>query len=161
MAQKRAFNEGKRHFKKNKKQKTSTVSDGSNEEVLLADIRRLLKSTNIDEAEKSEPKEQTEIDVEIAEISSTGDGLAQVQATAKAHGRTLVVLADNPATLPPPAPTRASPLSTLVIESWNTVLQRAAYASGRPVRSMYLFTVGADGSLAPRLPAHFLTNYQV
>ena len=63
MAQKRAFNEGKRHFKKNKKQKTSTVSDGSNEEVLLADIRRLLKSTNIDEAEKSEPKEQTEIDV--------------------------------------------------------------------------------------------------
>jgi tRNA (uracil-5-)-methyltransferase len=76
MAQKRAFNEGKRHFKKNKKQKTSTVSDGSNEEVLLADIRRLLKNTNIDEAEKSEPKEQTEIDVEIAEISSTGDGLA-------------------------------------------------------------------------------------
>jgi tRNA (uracil-5-)-methyltransferase len=81
MAQKRAFNEGKRHFKKNKKQKTSTVSDGSNEEVLLADIRRLLKSTNIDEAEKSEPKEQTEIDVEIAEISSTGDGLAQKDGT--------------------------------------------------------------------------------
>jgi tRNA (uracil-5-)-methyltransferase len=81
MAQKRAFNEGKRHFKKNKKQKTSTVSDGSNEEVLLADIRRLLKSTNIDEAEKSEPKEQTEIDVEIAEISSTGDGLAHKDGT--------------------------------------------------------------------------------
>jgi tRNA (uracil-5-)-methyltransferase len=49
--------------------------------VLLADIRRLLKSTNIDEAEKSEPKEQTEIDVEIAEISSTGDGLAQKDGT--------------------------------------------------------------------------------
>ena len=81
MAQKRAFNEGKRHFKKNKKQKTSTVSDGSNEEVLLADIRRLLKSTNIDEAEKSEPKEQTEIDVEIAEISSAGDGLAHKDGT--------------------------------------------------------------------------------
>jgi tRNA (uracil-5-)-methyltransferase len=81
MAQKRAFNEGKRHFKKNKKQKTSTVSDGSNEEVLLADIRRLLKNTNIDEAEKSEPKEQTEIDIEIAEISSTGDGLANKDGT--------------------------------------------------------------------------------
>jgi tRNA (uracil-5-)-methyltransferase len=81
MAQKRAFNEGKRHFKKNKKQKTSTVSDGSNEEVLLADIRRLLKNTNIDETEKSAPKEQTEIDVEIAEISSTGDGLAHKDGT--------------------------------------------------------------------------------
>lgn len=76
MAQKRAFNEGKRHFKKNKKQKTSTVSDGSNEQVLLADVRRLLKNANIEDGEKSEPQEQTEVDVTISEISSTGDGLA-------------------------------------------------------------------------------------
>lgn len=73
---KRAFNEGKRHFKKNKKQKTSTVSDGSNEQVLLADVRQLLKSTTLNDAEKSEPQEQTEIDVDIAMLSSTGDGLA-------------------------------------------------------------------------------------
>lgn len=76
MAQKRAFNEGKRHFKKNKKQKTTTVSDGSNEDVLLADVRRLLKTTNLSEGQKVEPQEQTEIDVNISELSSTGDGLA-------------------------------------------------------------------------------------
>lgn len=76
MAQKRAFNEGKRHFKKNKKQKTSTVSDGSNEQVLLADVRQLLKSTTLNNAEKTEPQEQTEIDVDITMLSSTGDGLA-------------------------------------------------------------------------------------
>ncbi|KAM0717610.1 hypothetical protein Q7P37_007462 [Cladosporium fusiforme] len=76
MAQKRAFNEGKRHFKKSKKQKTSTVAEGSNEEVLLADVRRLLKTANLEDAEKIEPKEQTEVDVNISELSSTGDGLA-------------------------------------------------------------------------------------
>lgn len=76
MAQKRAFNEGKRHFKKNKKQKTTTVSDGSNEQVLLADVRQLLKETRLDDAEKTEPQEQVEIDVEISMLSSTGDGLA-------------------------------------------------------------------------------------
>lgn len=76
MAQKRAFNEGKRHFKKNKKQKTTTVSDGSNEDVLLADVRRLLKTTNLSEGQKVEPQEQTEIDVNISGLSSTGDGLA-------------------------------------------------------------------------------------
>ena len=76
MAQKRAFNEGKRHFKKSKKQKTSTVSDGSNEQVLLADVRQLLKSTTLNESEKTEPQEQTEIDVDITMLSSTGDGLA-------------------------------------------------------------------------------------
>lgn len=76
MAQKRAFNEGKRHFKKNKKQKTSTVSDGSNEQVMLADVRQLLKSTTLNDAEKTEPQEQTEIDVDITMLSSTGDGLA-------------------------------------------------------------------------------------
>lgn len=76
MAQKRAFNEGKRHFKKSKKQKTSTVSDGSNEQVLLADVRQLLKTTHLGDAEKTEPQEQTEVDVEISMLSSTGDGLA-------------------------------------------------------------------------------------
>lgn len=76
MAQKRAFNEGKRHFKKSKKQKTSTVAEGSNEEVLLADVRRLLKTANLEDSEKVEPKEQVEIDVNISVLSSTGDGLA-------------------------------------------------------------------------------------
>ena len=78
MAQKRAFNEGKRHFKKNKKQKTSTISDGSNEEVLLVDVRRMLQDARISEAseEKQLPEQWSEVDLEIQELSSTGDGLA-------------------------------------------------------------------------------------
>jgi tRNA (uracil-5-)-methyltransferase len=80
MAQKRPFNEGKRHFKKSKKQKTATISDGSNEEVLLADVRRLLQDAKLSEdktAGKELPEQWTEIHVEITELSSTGDGLAQ------------------------------------------------------------------------------------
>ncbi|KXL45144.1 hypothetical protein M433DRAFT_148737 [Acidomyces richmondensis BFW] len=78
MVQKRAFNEGRRHFKKSKKQKVSTVSDGSNEEVLLADIRRLLQNTKSAGHEvKALPQQWTEVELEITELSSTGDGLAE------------------------------------------------------------------------------------
>jgi tRNA (uracil-5-)-methyltransferase len=72
-AQKRKFNEGKRHFK-GKKQKTTTVSEGSNEDVLLADIKTLLQKVDISE-KKALPEQQTEIDVTISELSSSGDGL--------------------------------------------------------------------------------------
>ncbi|KAF2164856.1 hypothetical protein M409DRAFT_24761 [Zasmidium cellare ATCC 36951] len=84
MAQKRPFNEGKRHFKKSKKQKTSTATEGSNEEVLLADIRSLLKDVKLSDTEavtgeevaKQLPEIHAEVDVTISELSSTGDGLA-------------------------------------------------------------------------------------
>ncbi|KAK5136605.1 hypothetical protein LTR08_002619 [Meristemomyces frigidus] len=78
MAQKRPFNEGKRHFKKNKKQK-SAANDGSNEEVLLVDIRRLLRDTKLSEDEPEDqqlPEQWTELELTISELSSTGDGLA-------------------------------------------------------------------------------------
>ena len=80
MAQKRPFNEGRKHFKKNKKQKKNTTSDGSNEEVLLANVRRLLKNTSITSEQKEVrdlPEEQTEVALTITELSSTGDGLAE------------------------------------------------------------------------------------
>jgi len=78
MVQKRAFNEGRRHFKKSKKQKISTVSDGSNEEVLLADVKRLLRNTESHGQDVTTPPQQwTEVELEITELSSTGDGLAQ------------------------------------------------------------------------------------
>jgi tRNA (uracil-5-)-methyltransferase len=89
MAQKRPFNEGKRHFKKSKKQKSNTVAEGSNEEVLLADIRNLLRDVTISEeatleaseaakeAGQRQCEEHAEIDVTIKELSSTGDGLAE------------------------------------------------------------------------------------
>ncbi|TKA25184.1 hypothetical protein B0A50_05882 [Salinomyces thailandicus] len=77
MAQKRAFNEGKRHFKKSKKQKTAE-SDGSNEQVLLTDVRRLLAEVKIEEGEEKKlPEQWTEVELDISELSSTGDGLAQ------------------------------------------------------------------------------------
>ncbi|KAI7522099.1 S-adenosyl-L-methionine-dependent methyltransferase, partial [Hortaea werneckii] len=78
MAQKRAFNEGKRHFKKSKKQKTAE-SDGSNEQVLLADVRRMLKDVKSEDnaEEKQLPEQWSEVELEISELSSTGDGLAQ------------------------------------------------------------------------------------
>lgn len=79
MAQKRTFNEGRRHFKKNKKQKTSTVSDGSNEDVLLADVRRLLSQSKLDDVDlekKALPDLQSQVELSISDLSSTGDGLA-------------------------------------------------------------------------------------
>ncbi|KAL8677767.1 MAG: hypothetical protein Q9186_005826 [Xanthomendoza sp. 1 TL-2023] len=65
-----------------------TVQEGSNEEVLLADIRSLLHSTNIEKeelngkdaiekgADAPAPVERfSEIEVKISALSSTGDGL--------------------------------------------------------------------------------------
>lgn len=93
-SKKRAFNEGRRHFKKNKKQKKeSSVKEGSNEEVLIADVRALLEKHSInplqdeesrdpDSADNTHQPEQalpepfTETEVTISELSSTGDGLA-------------------------------------------------------------------------------------
>ncbi|KAL1303603.1 hypothetical protein AAFC00_006967 [Neodothiora populina] len=99
---KRPFNEGRRHFKKNKKQKKeTTVAEGSNEEVLIADVRALLEKHSINQEqqngdkveEETQATEQeqeaennintlpelfTEIEVTIQELSSTGDGLALI-----------------------------------------------------------------------------------
>ena len=80
MAQKRPFNEGRKRFKTNKKQKKASVSDGSNEEVLLADVRRLLQDAKIEtkeDGEEKQPEQFTELELDIKELSSTGDGLAE------------------------------------------------------------------------------------
>ena len=82
--------------------------------------------------------------------------LATVAGTAKAHGKTLLLLADNRAVLPPGS--GAKPVSTLVIQSWNTTLQQPARASGQPTRTMYLLAVGADGALTTPANQHTLTN---
>ncbi|KAK4987389.1 tRNA(m5U54)methyltransferase [Elasticomyces elasticus] len=86
-SKKRGFNEGKRHFKKNKKQKLDgQVKEGSNEEVLLADVTGLLQSFRLVDTPKSAtdvnktsqpelPEPYTEVNVTITELSSTGDGL--------------------------------------------------------------------------------------
>ena len=77
MAQKRPFKEQRNGLKKNKKQKKSTSNDGSNEEVLLADVRRLLENNKITNEERTLPQQQSEIELNISELASTGDGLAE------------------------------------------------------------------------------------
>jgi tRNA (uracil-5-)-methyltransferase len=87
--QKRKFNEGKRHFKKNKKQKPTTVKEGSNEEVLIADVRALLERYSIAQDQDQPtpatqlPEPFTESHVTISDLSSTGDGLALIPGTSQ------------------------------------------------------------------------------
>jgi tRNA (uracil-5-)-methyltransferase len=81
-------NGGKRRMRKQAK----PVVEGSHEEVLLADIQALLAKTRISgeedvggiegaegqpEAKPALPERGTEIEVEVVELSSTGDGLAR------------------------------------------------------------------------------------
>ncbi len=79
MAQKRPFNGGRKRFTKNKKQKQSAATDGSNEDVLLADVRKLLDTVKVTEPlpqEDAQPEQFAEVTLNISELSSTGDGLA-------------------------------------------------------------------------------------
>ncbi|KAK7536267.1 S-adenosyl-L-methionine-dependent methyltransferase [Phyllosticta citribraziliensis] len=87
---KRPFKSGQNYKFKNKKQKqqqnTVLKSEGSHEEVLMHDVRALLKRLSLDKpqaavengAESTDklPAPFTEIEVTVSEISSTGDGLA-------------------------------------------------------------------------------------
>lgn len=78
MAQKRPFNGGMKHFK-NKKQKNNATSNGSSEEVLLADVTRLLEASKLPGEQKEEtmlPEQFSEIELTVSDLSSTGDGLA-------------------------------------------------------------------------------------
>ncbi|KAK4242128.1 S-adenosyl-L-methionine-dependent methyltransferase [Achaetomium macrosporum] len=67
------------------RKKEKPVQEGSHEEVLLADVQALLASQKItDEAENGAageaaplPEEGSEIEVDVVELSSTGDGLAK------------------------------------------------------------------------------------
>lgn len=77
MAQKRPLDGRRNGWKKNKKQKKSATKEGTNEDVLLADVRRLLEKTEISKEDRSLPEQQTEVELKIKELSSTGDGLAE------------------------------------------------------------------------------------
>lgn len=86
---KRAFNEGRRHFKPNKKSKKGQIDPnvkvGSNEEVLVADVQSLLGEIVLDDAAKPENanphKPFSEVEVAITKLSSTGDGLGLLPGT--------------------------------------------------------------------------------
>ncbi|KAL2143467.1 hypothetical protein VTI28DRAFT_10454 [Corynascus sepedonium] len=83
---------GKRQFQGHQRRgakhrrKQKTVQEGSHEEVLLADVQALLASQKLaDEVETGTPagesaplpEQGSEIEVEVIELSSTGDGLAK------------------------------------------------------------------------------------
>ena len=85
---------GKTHQRPRKRQKkvSDPKSQGSNEEVLLADVRRLLASQSVKETPNGEIettanelpaplKRFSEVEVKISEISSTGDGLGFVSSS--------------------------------------------------------------------------------
>jgi tRNA (uracil-5-)-methyltransferase len=99
--EKRPHNGG-HSFRNNKKQKKKQkpASEGSNEEVLLIDIRNLLKSQSLEDkspsqekgASKAEsegnptlPEPFSEIELTISELSSTGDSLAYDETTKRAY----------------------------------------------------------------------------
>jgi tRNA (uracil-5-)-methyltransferase len=75
--------------KKFRKKRQKPIQEGSAEEVLLTDIQTLLAAQKISDPEgtgsheesdaQALPQPGTEIDVEVVELSSTGDGLARQQ----------------------------------------------------------------------------------
>jgi tRNA (uracil-5-)-methyltransferase len=87
--------QGGRGSKRQRLGKEKPVKEGSNEEVLIADIRALFSAQSLSDASNQElsvvneaneaageaseqlPDPFTEIEVKVLEISSTGDGLAQ------------------------------------------------------------------------------------
>lgn len=83
---KRPHGQGARLLKKQKTKRERNITEGSTEEVLLADVRGLLNSLKlsidaIPEGEEQQlaatlPAEGSEVDVKVLELSSTGDGLA-------------------------------------------------------------------------------------
>ncbi|KAL2132377.1 hypothetical protein VTI74DRAFT_3887 [Chaetomium olivicolor] len=81
---KRSFPHGHHRKAAKHRKKEKPVQEGSHEEVLLADVQALLASQKLadetaDEASESAPlpEQGSEIEVEVVELSSTGDGLAK------------------------------------------------------------------------------------
>ena len=77
MAQKRPAKEQRNGWRKTKKQKKSILHEISNDDVLLADIRSLRAKAKIEDQPRELPEEQSEVELNISELSSTGDGLAE------------------------------------------------------------------------------------
>ncbi|PTD09055.1 hypothetical protein FCULG_00010820 [Fusarium culmorum] len=79
---KRPNQQNNRQWKQKKTKREKNITEGSSEEVLKYDIQALLKERAVEYGEGTEhgpeilPEEGTETEVEVLELSSTGDGLA-------------------------------------------------------------------------------------
>jgi tRNA (uracil-5-)-methyltransferase len=175
MAQKRAFNEGKRHFKKNKKQKTSTVAEGSNEEVLLIDVRSLLERLQLERGDSTEEKDEegdiskdtdkdnepvveqaAEIDVTIRELSSTGDGLG-VNDKDK-YGQVYVVPFTAPGDTVTARVYRRNPEESYALADLVTVVNASAQRSPEPPKCGYF--AKCSGCQFQHLPYSFQLTHK-
>ncbi|KAK8076887.1 hypothetical protein PG996_003057 [Apiospora saccharicola] len=75
-----------KHNKKKMRKRERDMKSGSHEEILALDIKALLESQKSGESEDASaaaeeetlPEQGSHIDVEVVELSSTGDGLAQL-----------------------------------------------------------------------------------
>jgi hypothetical protein len=78
--------------------------------------------------------------------AATPAELARISTALRAHGRTLFVLAQDPAFLNPPAAISAVPFSVVKVERWPTQVNVAPKLPDTQQYSMYLATVDADGT---------------
>jgi hypothetical protein len=95
--------------------------------------------------------------VPVAGLSApTRAQLAQIQATALAHGRRLHVVFTDPTSLPGDVITAAAawqPISCIRASHLNAVLDRAAYTWGADARTMYVALATPQGTLTPSSPS--------
>ncbi|KAK8108272.1 uncharacterized protein PG998_010285 [Apiospora kogelbergensis] len=84
---------GPKQNKKKMRKRERDMKSGSHEEILALDIKALLesqKSSDADEisadaAEETLPEQGSQVDVEVVELSSTGDGLAQLKGSKQVY----------------------------------------------------------------------------
>ncbi|KAK7947765.1 uncharacterized protein PG986_008651 [Apiospora aurea] len=82
-----------KHNKKKMRKRERDMKSGSHEEILALDIKALLESQKANESEDASaaaeepplPEQGSHIDVEVVELSSTGDGLAQLKGSKQVY----------------------------------------------------------------------------
>lgn len=86
-------------------------------------------------------------------VAPTAGQLADVRRSATAHGRTLYVVAFDPAALKPLGyPATAAPVSKVIVTKWSNWLEEVPSAPHRYPRTLYLAAVASDGTLRPVSP---------
>ncbi|KAK8026282.1 S-adenosyl-L-methionine-dependent methyltransferase [Apiospora arundinis] len=83
---------GQKQNKKKMRKRERDMKSGSHEEILALDIKALLESQKSSEADDASaaaeeplPEQGSHIDVEVVELSSTGDGLAQLKGSKQVY----------------------------------------------------------------------------
>jgi hypothetical protein len=83
----------------------------------------------------------------IGLVDASSTQLRDMNAATAAHGRRLYVMAQDPAKLRLAAGERPVPSSTVTVQIWPNVIGRLPKKAGSRTTSIYLGTVGADGTV--------------